>query len=342
MRTGERGSVLILVLWVLFFLAALTVAVGAHVSSAVMAGERFWSRCETRALAEAGAHLALAQVVAQTNAWDGVGVGWNVDEDTFRDREVGDGTFSVYSETVDGWGLIVTNMGVIGEDGKLNVNMISKSEPTKQALLGMLTTIGKLNAGEAQAIVAAIEDWIDADDEILTGGAESGYYSSLSPAYLCANGPMKGMAELRMVKGMSSDLYARLAPHVTVYGGGLVNINCASESVLTVLAEACAADHHDVESCGTLAAKIVRFQQAGNAFETSDAREIRRQLSAFESLSGDEDGIFLRMMGSITVKSQAFRGVSTGMADGERRDTASVEFVCDTETSDFVYWREWQ
>jgi type II secretory pathway component PulK len=338
---NDQGSILILVLWVLFFLAALTVAIGTHVSSTMIAAERLWDRAVSRSLAESGAQLALAQVIGHTNVWDGIADdAWNRDESLFVGQPVGEAVCNVSFLTVEAKGSVVTNAGVIGEDGKLNVNMIVKDENMSRALANLVTAIGKRNAGQADQLVAAIQDWIDEDDEMLTVGAESGYYAGLSPSYACANGPMRTLAELRMVKGMSGSLYAQLIPYLTVYGGGNVNLNCASEPVLVALAQGCASAHHDVETCESLASKIVRFQRAGNAFQEADSSEIRDQLKEFEPLSGEEDGLFLKMMGSLTVRSTAFRGIASGVVKDGESPEVSVAFVCDAKAGQFVYWRE--
>jgi hypothetical protein len=317
------------------------VAIGTHVSTTMIAAERLWDRTVSRSLAEAGAQMALAQVVGHTNVWDGMADGaWNRDKSLFTDQPVGEAVCSVSFLTVEAKGNVVTNAGVIGEDGKLNVNRVAKDENMSRALANLVTAVGGRNAGQADQLVAAIQDWVDENDEMLTAGAESGYYAGLSPSYACANGPMRTLAELRMVKGMSGSLYARLVPYLTVYGGGNVNLNCASEPVLVALALGCASEYHDEETCESLASKIVRFQRAGNAFQEADSAVIRNQLKEFEPLSGEEDGLFLKMMGSLTVRSTAFRGLSSGIVEGGDSPEVAVEFVCDAEARQFVYWRE--
>ncbi len=343
MKDRTHGSVLILVLWVLFFLAALTVAVGTHVSATMRAGEYLWSRTSARALAEAGADMALAQVMLQTNSWDGVAEGeWNRDEEVFLDYSLGDGSFSIFFESIDAEGVIETNAGVIGENGKLNINAISSSSKIRAAFVFLLEEVGELSRNQAEDVATAVQAWISEDDERLTEQVGSGYYASLSPPYESAHDRMQSVAELRMVKGIGSELYALLIPYVTVYGSDEVNVNCASEVVLMAMAQACAGKQPDKRACETLAGKIVRFQRAGHSFESGDAGEMRRELSEFVSLSGNEARIFEQMMGSRTmgVKSEAFRGVSAGYFGEGSRATALLEFVVDVESGQFVYWYE--
>src|SRR5690606_37078893 len=49
-------------------------------------------------------------------------------------------------------------------------------------------------------------DWLDADDEPRPLGAEIDYYSGLSPAYACKNGPLETVEELLLVRGVTPRL----------------------------------------------------------------------------------------------------------------------------------------
>src|SRR4051794_10034462 len=55
-------------------------------------------------------------------------------------------------------------------------------------------------------IAASIVDWLDADDEPRTGGAESDHYSGLNPPYRAKNGPLESLDELLLVKGVTPQL----------------------------------------------------------------------------------------------------------------------------------------
>jgi general secretion pathway protein K len=339
-KSRSGGSVLILALWVLFFLAALTVAVGTHVSAAISAADRLWSRMEARSLAEAGAQQAFGIAMQQTNAWDGVARdAWNRAPSAFTDISVGEGLCSIRYRTVGPDGIVETNAGLVGEDGKLNLNTIVKSEESKLALEVLLTTIGELDAEGAEQVVAAIADWIDADDEMLTGGAESGYYATLSPPYKCVNAPMRCMSELRLVKGVSRELYARLVSCLTVYGSELVNVNCAPEPVIAALAQAHAKGSVDPDACVSLAEKIGAFRSAGGAFRTDD--DILNPPEDI-GLTGDERALFRGIPPSgLDRSSTVFRGVASGDVEAHGGSKMSIEFVLDTGSGTFVYWQEW-
>jgi len=99
------------------------------------------------------------------------------------------------------------------------------------------------DAGQAAALVDALSDWLDRDDEERDHGAENGYYQSLSPPYSCANGPLRYPEELLLVKGFSRKIvygdeeHEGIIDYLTIYShDGKININTAPVPVLQALA----------------------------------------------------------------------------------------------------------
>ncbi|MEJ2038348.1 MAG: general secretion pathway protein GspK [Desulfosarcinaceae bacterium] len=104
-------------------------------------------------------------------------------------------------------------------------------------------------------IINSLKDWLDSgDDDAITGlsGAESDYYEALDPPYKCKNGPFDHLSEVRLVKGITPELFngfggaAGLGDYITVYGAeksgdqgfsypGKININTAELPVLSAL-----------------------------------------------------------------------------------------------------------
>ncbi len=118
---------------------------------------------------------------------------------------------------------------------------------------------------QADLIVNAIMDWIDADDEEQPPGlesTESSFYRGLQPAYASKNGPMEFVEELLLIRGISKTLYygneefLGLRDLVTVHGtDGKININTAPKAVLKALSAAMTED---------LATKLVDFREDEN------------------------------------------------------------------------------
>jgi type II secretory pathway component PulK len=140
----------------------------------------------------------------------------------------------------------------IDEGGKLNLNALIALDPSGEVLAAALNTIAQLtnNPLLTSEVIDAIVDWLDADDDPRTNGAESSYYLT-NPAggYRAKNGPLNSLDELLLVKGVtprllygndrnrngqaddgSSDPLDRgIADYLTVYGREL---NLDSQGVL--------------------------------------------------------------------------------------------------------------
>ncbi|MFN2287026.1 MAG: type II secretion system minor pseudopilin GspK [Chromatocurvus sp.] len=80
-------------------------------------------------------------------------------------------------------------------------------------LLGAL----EVDLMQATRIVDAIGDWLDADSEPRSYGAEDDFYAVQSPAYRVANRPLASVSELRAIAGITPDLFAQLRPLVTAW-----------------------------------------------------------------------------------------------------------------------------
>lgn len=93
-------------------------------------------------------------------------------------------------------------------------------------------------------LAAAIADWVDADEVDNSGRAEDEVYLEKTPAYLSANSAIADVSELRLIDGMTTDYFERLAPHVTALPKRTeaeeeptkININTVSEQVFSSFA----------------------------------------------------------------------------------------------------------
>ncbi|EIM64240.1 general secretion pathway protein GspK [Desulfobacter postgatei] len=169
------------------------------------------------------------------------------------------------------------SLKISDEMGKLQLNALLKQFPgndfndAQVVVLERFLTLAAPEdksdgAGSAVEIVNALKDWLDSmDDDTITGltGAESNYYESLDVPYTCANGPLRHISELFLVKGgvdailspsyisqgMDESIQADIKDMFTVYGlsdvhnsqenrfsfSGTVNINTAPVAVLAAL-----------------------------------------------------------------------------------------------------------
>lgn len=123
------------------------------------------------------------------------------------------------------------------------------------AVYDLLADSGEeLEETDPLTIINSLKDWIDKDEDIITGlnGAESDYYEALEPPYACRNAPFDNLSEVRLVRGVTPELFdgfggaAGLGGYITVYGEtktednrfsypGTININTAELPVLKAL-----------------------------------------------------------------------------------------------------------
>lgn len=320
---------LILTLWTLFFLSALAVAVGTLVSAAIRVAEDLGRRNTAYYAARAGVEQALRHLRQSTNAWNSAH-DWS---EEWLDLRVEGTPVSVYwVDAASGGENAVTNAGLSDEEGRISLNMADPG-----LLRALFIVAGGLSEPAAGELVDCILDWKDADDDRLTFGAERAYYSALSPPYACHNGPFLALEELRLVRGVTGELYDLVAPHATLYGAGKVNVNSAGALALACVGVRWGAE---VAVARGLADRIVEFRRAGGVFETAAAADLYRVLNDFRNLTGEQTDLLNRMAPSLQANGAYFRGrVEAGRA-GEGQGVARIEFIFDRKHERKVYWHE--
>jgi len=124
--------------------------------------------------------------------------------------------------------------------GRINLNDLvatnGQVDPlTKDRVSRLLIALGITGIS-----VDALVDWIDPDDETISAyGAEDGQYLMADPGFRAANQPFVSVSELRLIEGMTEEIYVALLPHVAtlpVTGVG-INVNTATAEVLMSLHE---------------------------------------------------------------------------------------------------------
>lgn len=307
-------------LWVLAVLALLAAGTAQQTRYAVKAEGLRQATVQARALALSGVScgwrlldgLAPFQALSQP---------WSVDAGPWRRVELASGHFSLGCEpaSADSGRCFL----LVDEERKINLNT---------APAAVLERLPGLESGQ----VAALLDWRDEDGAVGPGGAEDGYYAGMGRA--CKDGPLESIEELALVRGMGPETVRRLAPWVTVFGEGRVNINTAPVEVL----EALGGDRG-------LALKIQRFRQGADGIDgTADDRvfesleKVRVDLAEREDIGLEEAVVLDRILRSGDVRSRHFRLVSRGYAaDGAVHRIEAVGRYRDDGPLEVVSWREY-
>jgi general secretion pathway protein K len=118
---------------------------------------------------------------------------------------------------------------MIDQNGCFNLNNLSPgNDPARaewQRIFRKLLEVLGLRADLSDAV----EGWLDAERR----GAEANFYLAQAVPYRPRGGQFAHVSELRLVRGVSGEVYARLAPYVCVLPPGTkLNINTASLPLL--------------------------------------------------------------------------------------------------------------
>ena len=235
-RTKHEGFVVVVVLCVIILLTVLLLGFNSKSRASLIAADAFRKSEQALNCARAGLNIAIA-AVRDTNdiCLNGRLSRLLTGENNFA---VADGSCTVT---------------IVEQNGKLNVNHLkdANGKLNRTAIDQLLRLIDVLNRHEggpghiSYALVPAIIDWADADDEVTcldfvkreNLGAESEYYAQLDPPYRCTNRPVDTIEELLLVKAIEPDVFGRIRDFVTTKSDGKVNINSAPKPVIESLSE---------------------------------------------------------------------------------------------------------
>lgn len=122
--------------------------------------------------------------------------------------------------------------------GKFNLNNLVQSGTNGIVARQRFQRLLKHLAIETD-VTDAIADWLDQNNEVrLPLGAEDDYYLALDVPYRSANQAFTSPSELLLVKGVTRDIYMKLAPFITTLPPGTpININTAPLEILLTLSD---------------------------------------------------------------------------------------------------------
>jgi general secretion pathway protein K len=230
---NQKGLALVLTLLTISFLVAVTIHLMMIVDRQVAVATAQRERVRLDGMVLAGLNLARAALAAdlKENEFESPHDAWaQLSEEKLK---------AVSDEVV--LAVTVTDLG-----GRLQVLALGDSakEGYRQVWLRFLLSgrFAITEQDEAEALLDAIGDWIDQDDDERQQGAEEGYYQGLNPPYACRNGPITTIDELSLIKGMTPELlygdakHEGLAGYISVVGNdGMIHLNAAPALVLQAL-----------------------------------------------------------------------------------------------------------
>jgi general secretion pathway protein K len=223
---SERGIALIVVLLLLGLLLTIVAEFAQAMRLEAVTATNFRSGVSETWLAEAAYQRALAEILPEAldHELDLKGVL------VFRRSRIGAPTAPERLDVSIGPGRL--SYRITDETARINLNRLSRD--------GLDRLLQELDVEKADrdVIVDSVQDWRDPNEEHRLNGAESDYYTTLSPPYRSKNADFDSVDELLQVRGVTRALlYGHgetpgLAEFVTVASTGGINVNTASPLVL--------------------------------------------------------------------------------------------------------------
>jgi general secretion pathway protein K len=194
-RLRQQGIALIVVLWILTLLTIVIGTFAVLARTETMQARFLFDTTDARYAAEAGLHRAVVELR-------------NPDVVT---RWVADGRPYEFR-----FGEARIEVRITDETGLIDVNAASQGNP--ELIERLFVSIG-LSERDAELMTAALQDWVDGDDQARPLGAEEAEYFDAGYPYGPANQPFGSVEELQQVIGMSWELFRAIRDSVTVHSG---------------------------------------------------------------------------------------------------------------------------
>ena len=307
----QSGMALVLTLLIVSFLAAMTVQLMATIDRQAAASAAQREQVRLDAMVLGGLNLAKAALLVdrQENHFASPQDAWGgFDPDRLK------------SLTGD----VDLTLSVTDLSGRLQINPLADpAKETYRAVWLRFLLSGRFaiqDEEEAEALLDALGDWIDQDDDQRPRGAEEPYYKTLAQPYACRNGGMVAPEELLLVKGMTPAIVygtqerEGILPYVTIMGeDGKINLNAAPLPVLQALSE---------EMTPELAQELIDFREDRQNREALASADWYRKVAGFPA-SVDLGADLLTVAGSyfqVQARADLHQYSRTGVGVVQRKD----------------------
>ncbi len=203
-KRTERGLALVVVLW---GIAALSLIAGAMLYTATNAarlGHNAWSQLQVQTAADSGVQAAILSLF---------------DQSATRPRLDGSARDIAFAD-------IAVRIAIQDETGRIDLNAASRDQLRRYfAVTG---------AGDPDALADRVIDWRSPKGTASLNGASADDYGKAGVQPRRA--PLQSVDELDLVPGMTPELFARLAPGLTVYSHSAdFNVSTAPQAVLETI-----------------------------------------------------------------------------------------------------------
>lgn len=202
-----RGAALVLVLWLMTALSLVVLASARGIRMQTQRVAVELERMRSQQLLDAALQLGIQRLMVETGATGHYRV-WHMQFETSTAK-----------------------LEIIPSEGLVDVNVASEA-----LLQRLFEKIGGLDAGQANIMVSRIQDYIDPDDVPRgVGGAEAPQYRAAGKMAPPRNAPFDDLSELRMVLGMTPELYGIISPFLGINGQARLAAEAAPPRLIDAL-----------------------------------------------------------------------------------------------------------
>jgi general secretion pathway protein K len=206
-RQSETGAALLTVLMLVAVIGVITAAALERMKIATRQSINMVAIDQARAYGLAAETIALSRIADLV----GRDAGKTTLDGDWQGREIPfpiDGGTAT-AKLLDGGNCFNLNSIVTGEA----TTTLSARPVAIEQFTALMTILG-VQANTARPIALALADWVDSDSSPLPGGAEDGNYARAQIPYRTANTLMADASEVRVLAGMTPEIYATLRPWI--------------------------------------------------------------------------------------------------------------------------------
>lgn len=189
-KSNQRGIALVIVLWMLSLLIILAMGYSRMVRIETGLTTNLVHTSQAKAFAEAGVWQSITELLKPKieQQWKTNGTPYSFE---FEQGKV--------------------NISIVNESGKIDLNSAQS-----EILHGLIKSVG-LPKSESLSLLQSILDWRDKDNLARRFGAEDDDYLQSDYRYGAKDGPFNTLNELQLVMGMTTSIYNKLKPALTIY-----------------------------------------------------------------------------------------------------------------------------
>jgi general secretion pathway protein K len=275
-RSDQQGTVLVITVLIVAVITGLAIDFASRFQLSLARAENRLVATQMNQLIFTMEHAAIFSLKEDKKNDNDVGKkAYDHLNEDWKTREL---EFQGFLQTLLGDKAEIISLSLEDAQGRFNLNqlggeanVIDSSKPfseryraQEKRFMRLLQTVpGDLvSTDEAESILHAVIDWIDADNNVVAiGGAELDFYQALEAPYAPANQNFVSVSELRQVRGVSEVIYKHLRPLLSALPAvdAVININTALPEIMRTINGVAIETPIDEESGAELSASRPAF-----------------------------------------------------------------------------------